>query len=154
MTWCMKKKGGIRRAEPSDNLCREYIGNAEESLRILDRIKDTGSRMWLATTKYYSEYFAFYALLMKLGIKCEIHDCTIELARRLEEKGFIPGGTAKRLDDDKELRIENQYYLKNRPVEIDMEALREFVLSMKAAADRMSKEDVSKMRSELFGRIR
>jgi uncharacterized protein (UPF0332 family) len=149
--WCMKKRGGIKRTEPSGNLFMEYIGNAEESLRILERIKDTWSNMWLATTKYYSEYFAFYALLMKLGIKCEIHDCTIELARWLEAKHFVPKGTAKMLEDDKELRIENQYYLKNKPVEVRMEALREFVLAMKTTADKITREQTVKIRSELFG---
>jgi len=50
---------------------------------VLREIKDK-SNMWLATTKYYCEYFAIYAVLMKLGIKCEIHECTIKLVEFLE----------------------------------------------------------------------
>lgn len=149
--WCLKQKGGIRKRDPNDNLFREYIENAEESLRVLESIKETESRMWLATTKYYIEYFAFYAFLMKLGIKCEIHNCTIELAKWMERKGIIPKNTAKRLEKDKEIRIDNQYYLKNRPVEINMDSLGEFVLGMKTAAEKMTKEEIAKLRSSLFG---
>jgi uncharacterized protein (UPF0332 family) len=41
---------------------------------------------WIATTAYYARYFALYALLMKIGIKSEIHDCSIAIARLLTEK--------------------------------------------------------------------
>ncbi len=33
--------------------------------------------MWLATQKYYTEYLAAYSLLMKIGIKSEIHKSLI-----------------------------------------------------------------------------
>lgn len=32
---------------------------------------------------YYAKYFAVYALFCKIGLKCEIHDCTISLFRYL-----------------------------------------------------------------------
>ena len=103
------------------------------------------------TTKYYIEYFAFYALLMKLGIKCEIHDCTIEMAGWLERKSVVPENTFKTLDKDKEIRIDNQYYLKNRKVDIDMETLRRFVLEMKTTAEKLKSEEIEKIRTSLFG---
>lgn len=43
--WCLKQKGGIRKRDPSDNLFREYIENAEESLRVLESIRRTKSNM-------------------------------------------------------------------------------------------------------------
>jgi hypothetical protein len=150
IAWCLKQKSGIRKTEPNENLFREYIENAEESLRVLDIIRETHSNMWLATTKYYIEYFAFYSLLMRLGIKCEIHDCSLEIARILEMNGIIPEKSAETLEKDKELRIDNQYYLKNRPVQIDMDSLRNFVLEMKSAAEEISDEDISGIRDMLF----
>ena len=48
--------------EPNENLSREYYENAEESLRVLRAISQTKSNMWLATTKYYIEYFAVYSV--------------------------------------------------------------------------------------------
>lgn len=89
INWCKKQKGGIQIQEPNDNLSKEYFENAEESLKVLRSIKETKSNMWLATTKYYIEYFAVYSVLMKLGIKCEIHDCTISLLEFLEEQGIL-----------------------------------------------------------------
>ena len=119
ISWCKKQEKGIKLVEPNDNLSMEYYQNAEESLKVLRSIYGTRSNMWLATTKYYIEYFAVYSILMKLGIKCEIHDCTIALTKFLEDEDIIEKGITKILWDDKELRIDNQYYLKNKPVNID-----------------------------------
>ena len=74
-------------------------------MKVLKNIKETKSNMWLATTKYYAEYFAVYSVLMKIGIKCEIHDCTIALVKFLENEEVIEKGTSKILEQDKELRI-------------------------------------------------
>ena len=71
ISWCKKQTKGIKLIEPNNNLSQEYFQNAEESLKVLRHIKETQSNMWLATTKYYIEYFAVYSVLMKLGIKCE-----------------------------------------------------------------------------------
>ena len=121
ISWCKKQKKGIKLIEPNENLSSEYYENAEESLRVLKNIKETKSNMWLATTKYYIEYFAVYSILMKLGIKCEIHDCTISLVYFLEKEGILNKNTSKLLEQDKKLRIDNQYYLKNKPVNINLD---------------------------------
>ncbi len=146
LEWCMNRKRGLKKTEENRNLAAEYIETAEESLRVLENIKETKSNIWLATTKYYIEYFAVYALLMRAGIKSEIHDCTIEFAGWLEKAGFIPKGTVKMLESDKELRIDNQYYLKNRDVKINMKSLRNFVLEMKRRIDCLTDEDIRRIR--------
>lgn len=89
LKWCKNQNRGIKLIEPNSNLSEEYMQTAEESLEILRTIKGK-SRVWLAVTKYYCEYFAVYSLLMKIGLKCEIHDCTIELCRFLENEKVIP----------------------------------------------------------------
>jgi len=149
ISWCKKKEGGIKIQEPNDNLSKEYYENAEESLRVLRRIIETNSNMWLATTKYYIEYFAVYSILMKIGIKCEIHDCTIALVKFLEDEEIIEKGTAKILENDKELRIDNQYYLKNRKVKINFEKLSEFMLSIRKALDKLGDTKISKLREKI-----
>jgi len=88
INWCKNQERGIRLIDPNDNLSEEYMRNAEESLNVLRSIKETKSNMRLATTKYYIEYFAACSVLMKLGIKCEIHDCTISLIEFLEKKYY------------------------------------------------------------------
>ena len=150
INWCKKKKHGIQIQEPNENLSREYYENAEESMKVLKSIKETKSNMWLATTKYYIEYFAVYSLLMKIGIKCEIHDCTIALIKFLEEEGIVEKGISKILEEDKELRIDNQYYLKNKSVKIDFEKLSEFLLSIKNSLEKLTKEQTSFLRKKIL----
>jgi len=149
INWCKKQKDGIRIQEPNDNVSQEYYKNAEESMKVLRALKKTKSNMWLATTKYYIEYFAIYSVFMKLGIKCEIHDCTIALAKFLEYENIIEKGISKILEDDKELRIENQYYLKNKPVNIDFEKLSGFLLSIKKSLEKLKQDKIRELREEI-----
>jgi len=149
ISWCKKQDSGIKIREPNENLSKEYFENAEESLRVLRSIKATQSNMWLATTKYYIEYFAVYSILMKIGIKCEIHDCTISLVKFLEEKGVLEKGTFKKIEEDKDLRIDNQYYLKNRLVKIDFEELSNFLLSIKKSLNDLDSNKIKNLREKI-----
>src|SRR3989344_3173593 len=150
ISWCKKQVKGIKLIEPNDNISNEYYHNAEESLKVLRSIEATRSNMWLATTKYYIEYFAVYSVLMKIGIKCEIHDCTIALVEFLEKEKLIKNGIAKILEKDKELRIDNQYYLKNKKVDIDFDNISEFIISIKETLDRLDKDKIREIRSKIF----
>lgn len=145
LDWCKKQKKGIKLIEPNDNLAKEYIETAEETLGILKDIEDK-SKVWLATTKYYCEYFAVYSLLMRIGIKCEIHDCTIAVCSLLEKEGVIPSGYVKVLIKDKKLRIDNQYYLKNREVVLNYDKVVEFVLNIKNISLKLNREEIDRIR--------
>jgi len=149
ISWCKKKEGGIKIQEPNDNLSQEYYENAEESLQVLRSITKTKSNMWLATTKYYIEYFAVYSVIMKIGVKCEIHDCTIALIKFLEEEDIIEKGISKILEEDKELRIDNQYYLKNKTVDIDFEKFSEFLLSIKESLNKLDDNKIKELRKKI-----
>ncbi|MBW2981887.1 hypothetical protein KY343_03335 [Candidatus Woesearchaeota archaeon] len=143
--WCRKQKKGLKLIEPNDNLSKEYMQTAEETLDVLRNI-ESKSKVWLATTKYYCEYFAVYSLLMKIGIKCEIHDCTISICKLLEDKGIVPKGFSNALEKDKQLRIDNQYYLKNRDVPVDYDELLEFVLKIKDINEKLIHEKIKLIR--------
>ncbi len=145
INWCKEQSRGIRLIEPNNNLCKEYIESAEETLSILKDLENK-SNMWLATTKYYCEYFMIYALLMKIGVKCEIHDCTIELCKILEKEKILPKDYYLKLEKDKKLRIDNQYYLKNIYVKIDFQELVDFVLSIKNIINSLTLERINKIR--------
>jgi len=149
ISWCKKQKKGIKLIEPNENLSNEYYENAEESLRVLKNIKETKSNMWLATTKYYIEYFAVYSILMKLGIKCEIHDCTISLVYFLEKENILNKNTSKLLEQDKKLRIDNQYYLKNKPVNINLDELADFLLSIKQSLEKLDNSFIQDIRDKI-----
>ncbi len=148
LKWCLKQNKGIKIIKPNNNLAGEYIKSAEETLLVLQSIKDK-SNMWISTTKYYCEYFAAYSLLMKIGIKSEIHDCTIELSTFLEDKELLPKGSFKLLEQDKRLRIDNQYYLKNKKVEFNPEEIREFIIYIKDKLNTITVDEISNIRKEI-----
>lgn len=151
LKWCFGKKE-VKLIEPNENLANEYLESAEETLLVLRNIKGK-SNMWLATTKYYCEYFACYALLMRFGVKSEIHNCTIAIIKFLEKEGIIEKGMAKMLEKDKELRIDNQYYLKNIEVVIDYNALRDFILKIKEIITTITNEKIEGIRKKIKKRI-
>jgi len=148
LKWCFLQNKGIKFIEPNENLAREYIETSEETLIVLQDIKSK-SKVWLATTKYYCEYFIFYALLMRIGIKCEIHDCSIELSKLFEEENMIPKGFSKILEKDKGLRIDNQYYLKNKKVDLNIDELREFILKIKDKVNTIKNDEINQIRDKL-----
>lgn len=146
--WCKKQKKGIKIIKTNENLAQEYIQASEETLSVL-KTSAKKSRMWQATTKYYSEYFAAYAMLMKIGIKSEIHDCTIELAKILEKENLLPKGFSNELEQDKELRIDNQYYLKNKEADIDYDKLLTQILKIKEKISTITLEETEKIRKQI-----
>lgn len=151
ISWCKDQAKGIKLIEPNDNLSEEYFLNAEESFKVLRSIEKTQSNMWLATTKYYIEYFAVYSVLMKIGIKCEIHDCTISLIKFLEKENIFKKGISEILKKDKQLRIDNQYYLKNRPVKIDFKNISEFLILIKESLNKLQWDNIKDIREKIKG---
>jgi len=146
LNWCKKQEKGISLVEPNANLSEDYLKSAQETLLLLKDVHSK-SNMWTATMKYYCEYFAVYSLLIRVGIKCEIHDCTIMLVKLFEEQNILPKGTYEMLDKDKGLRIDNQYFLKNIKVKIDFNELSDFVLKIKDIISSLTLEDIKKIRA-------
>lgn len=105
--------------------------------------------MWLATTKYFCEYFAIYSVFMKIGVKSEIYDCTLALVEYLEQKSIFKKGTFNLLKKDKELRIDNQYYLKNRKINFNYDDVLHFVLEIKELLISLNTEKINKIREEI-----
>jgi uncharacterized protein (UPF0332 family) len=139
--WCLEQKRGIRIIEPNNNLSQQYVKSSEENLDMM--VKVTGK--WKSITAYYACYEAFYALLQKIGIKCEIHDCTLELFNLIEGfddklKNFII--------DLKEERIDVQYYLKS-PKPLDENQVKDFVLSCKYKISSITVDEIAKIRDKI-----
>ena len=109
--WCLNQKKGIEIVEPSDNLRDAYLVKAEDAL---DTLKTSKSRDWQLTTAYYTIYNSIYSLLMKIGIKCEIHSCTIKFTKRYLKDHFTPEDF-ELIDKAFSARIDSQYYV-NREV--------------------------------------
>jgi len=109
--WCLNQKKGIELVEPNDNLREAHLIKADEALETLrtSKIKD-----WQLTTAYYAIYHSLYSLLMKMGVKCEIHSCTIEFAKRFLKK-YFSAEDFELIDKAFSARIDSQYYV-NREV--------------------------------------
>ena len=58
-------------------------------------------------------------------------------------------GVSSKLEKDKELRIDNQYYLKNVPVDINTNELSEFLLLIKKCLSTLTTDSITKIRNKL-----
>jgi len=105
--WCSKKKEGIRIVEQSTNLSRAYLIKAEEALESMriNKIKD-----WKISTAYYTIYFSLYSIMAKIGIKCEIHSCTIEFIKRFL-KDYFSEEEIIFFEESLKARTDSQYYI-------------------------------------------
>ena len=107
LKWCFKKEQGLRMIEPNKNLAQAYLVKAEEALTSLriNTIKD-----WKISTAYYTIYFSLYALLMRIGIRCEIHSCTISFVQHYLASYFTPEELVF-FERALETRVDAQYYV-------------------------------------------
>ncbi|MFH2027828.1 MAG: hypothetical protein ABIJ08_01695 [Nanoarchaeota archaeon] len=136
--WCCSKKEGIMLIEPNENLTERYIDESNNTLENIGKIDGK----WEVIMGYYACYNALYAIMMKCGIKSEIHDCTIALMK------IIPQFTDNDHDyiiNLKEDRISVQYYLKDKKLDSESK-VKDFVLKCKHILDEI---DVDAVREEL-----
>lgn len=146
------EKKGIKLIKPSDNLCRSYIKKAENSLMSMRLNSREGIKDWTASTAYYARYHMLYALLMKCGIRSEIHDCSIEIAKKLL-RGFVGGNLIGEMESAKKQRIDMQYYtdriVEDKQLNKNVKSAGNFVLKIKNIINKITEEDISKIRSKL-----
>jgi uncharacterized protein (UPF0332 family) len=113
--WCLKK--GMELIEPSENLKEAYLQKAEEALEVL---RTTNVKDWKLATAYYAMYHGVYSMLMRIGVKCEIHKCTIEFARR-----YLPftADDIALLGKAFRARNDSQYYVDRQVPDSDYELI-------------------------------
>ena len=137
--WCLKQTKGIRLSEPNESISEDYI---KESMSDFDMIEKVNAK-WKTVTAYYSCYNSVYAILVKIGIKCEIHDCTIAL---MEMLGFN-NEEIKFLDSLKKERVEVQYYLRSSSLSIDKNKVLEFLNKCKEIIRDMNDDKINAIRT-------
>ena len=107
--WCARQRRGIRLVDGSERLRQAHRKKSRDSIRALQAVVESGVGTWAASASYYARYHAVYALFMQVGIKCEIHDCTIAAFREVFDDAVL-GGLADDLAESKEIRVSTQYY--------------------------------------------
>jgi len=114
------------------------------------QIKETD---WTATTAYYARYFALYALLMKIGTKSEIHDCSIAIARLLAENEILNEDLVNDISNSKQIRIDTQYYvereLNKASIKRNAENARKFVLRIEKVIENLTPSQIETIRKHI-----
>jgi len=100
---------------------------------------------WKTVTAYYACYNSVYAVMMKIGIKCEIHDCTIAA---MELLGFNKK-EAIFLELLKKERVDVQYYLKTSSLAINKDEVLVFLNKCKEIIKNTNDDKINKIRKEL-----
>lgn len=136
--WCKKQVKGIKIVEINENLSKNYLLKSEDALGVMI---NSPSEDWKIITAYYACYNSLYALFQAVGIKCEIHNCSLELMK------FFPFSKEEIdfLEDLKEKRINVQYYNKKENLVTEKE-IKKFILRCKEI---LLKEDLTKIRGEI-----
>lgn len=107
LSWCFRLKDGLKIVEPNERLSRSYLEQAKSSLLRAEKDLNDKDFLWATVAIYYSEYYALYSFLQRIGIKCENHSCSI-LAVSL----LLGEGKTRTINQHKDKRIDAQYYMK------------------------------------------
>ena len=150
--FCFKSTRGLKLINPNDNLVEVYKKKSKSALNMLISAKEKEEYDWILDTSYYAKYFIIYALFMKTGIKSEIHDCTISTLKQLfvNEK-IISEKIHTEIEKSKELRVGALYYDKDFGKEEILKRAnvsQEFCLEVEQVLEKISKEDIEKVRSK------
>ncbi len=107
IVWCFKK-AGAKIIEPNENMQSSFTKLSIQTLKSAEMTLGQKDFVWATSMIYYAEYYALYSLLLKLGVKSENHECSLEIAGFLMDKSIDLKGVKRA----KKLRIDAQYYLK------------------------------------------
>lgn len=155
LKWCCKQKDGIRLIETNDNLAHGYLKMAEDSLGTMDRERKHNLRAAISAC-YYSMYYSLYAICMKIGIKCEIHSCTLEFMKKALTE-FYSEEDMKIIKKAFSLREAAQYYVDRIILKKDSDYIMEkapiFLNKSKDILAKINESDVKKIREEIKGQI-
>jgi uncharacterized protein (UPF0332 family) len=153
LSWCFKQKRGIRITEPNQNLTKAYLKKAASALNTMTATMQINETEWTATAAYYARYFALYALLMKIGVKSEIHDCTINIAQLFANHEVLSQNLVDDIAEAKQTRIDTQYYVatevSQKQIRQNAETARKFVLEIEQTLENITTEQISNIRTRL-----
>ncbi len=136
-----KQSKGIRLIEANDLISDSYFKEALSDFSMIEKL----NQKWKAVTSYYSCYNAVYAILVKIGIKCEIPDCTLALMQLL---GFDKADI-QFLESLKNDRVNVQYYLKTSSLHIDTNQVLEFLNKCKQISKDLNDYKINEIREVL-----
>lgn len=150
LRWCLSKENGLELVEPNENMSQSYLGMAKESLNIIDKVKE--SNIWTATTTYYIFYYSLYSVMSRIGVKCEIHSCSLEFMKQVLRDLYSEKDVEK-INSAFSARTDLQYY-SNRPVDstiidINKKYCKDFYIKSKDIIARITESQIKSIRAQL-----
>ena len=151
INWCCNQKDGIKLIEPNDNLSLGYIKMAEEAIGTMNRERNL-NRMFAISACYYSMYYSLYSILMKIGIKCEIHACTLEFMN-FALSDFYSGEDIRIIKKAFDTRNTAQYYVDRIVTTEDSDFIfskaNYFLNKSKEVLTKLNENDVKRIRNKI-----
>ncbi|MBW6442595.1 hypothetical protein K0A97_02325 [Patescibacteria group bacterium] len=144
LKWCCNKKEGIKLIEPNENLSEGYIQMAENAMGTMNREKRLNIQFAISAG-YYSMYYSLYSVLMKIGVKSEIHTCSLEFMKKLLSN-FYSKEDCKIIEIAFEVRNLSQYYVNKIIAKEDIEFIflkaQYFLSKSKDILSRLNEKDI------------
>lgn len=145
--WCFRIKDGLKIVKPSNEISKSYLNLAKTSLQRAEEMLKNKDLLWGTIIIYYSEYYALYSFLQKIGVKCENHACSILAGQFLlgEEK-------LKTINEHKDRRIDAQYYLKTqdeKTLDEMLKGAKTFVAEFDNIVSNLTDEETKSFKSKL-----
>jgi len=103
--------------------------------------------LWSTVVIYYAEYYALYAFLQRIGVKCENHFCSI-----LAVEFLLGDDKTEVINRHKDKRIDAQYYMRVDKEEEVSRMLKEakiFVSMFDEIVSNLSEEEIEVYRIKL-----
>jgi len=151
LKWCCGKKEGIQLIQPNENLSKGYIEMAEAAIGTMNRERNLNMQFAISAC-YYSMYYSLYAILMKIGVKCEIHACTLEFIKKLL-LNFYSKEDCKIISKAFDARNISQYYVDKIVSKEDTDFIMGnalyFLSKSKEILSKINEKDVKEIRAEL-----
>lgn len=151
MDWCCKNKNGVKLTEPNENLAQAYLEMAKEAVIVMNNEKGKSLR-WTISPCYYSMYYSLYAILQRIGIKCEIHSCTLKFME-IFLLTFYSNEDLKSIEKAFELRDSIQYYadriISKEDVNFIINQAPLFLSKSQDILSRLNQEDIYKIRTDV-----
>jgi uncharacterized protein (UPF0332 family) len=147
---CLKQSKGIRVITPSENLAKAYLNKSENAIKSMEVNAKADITEWAVSASYYAKYFSVYALLTKIGVRCEIHDCTITLFEHLFSDS-VSQEIIKDLRNSKQDRVEMQYYTQQPEVDLEkvVKKTKKFVIEIEKLIDALNSEKTTELQKRL-----
>lgn len=133
--------------EPNERLAKSYLEEAKLSLERAEKNFKDGDLLWTTVVIYYTEYYALYSFLQRIGVKCENHFCSI-----LAVTSLLGEAKIQIINQHKDKRIDAQYYMKVGKEEQVKQMLQEskiFVSMFDELISNIGEEEIGSYRSSL-----